>query len=156
IAFAILCLGFFAFDAWIAAQYPPRTPIEGFESVESGPKAGSAVPGIQWWMIAMAIVAASVVSAFVVRAMPFLRAVPAFLLIAAGLIAQMVFQYHLGFLLILAGIVVARRADGLPTWRLGVLVAVCAALAVVQIAWVYSHGHGLRQALGALTGRPSI
>jgi hypothetical protein len=107
-------------------------------------------------MLAVALIGASAVSAFVVRAMPFLRAVPAFLLIAAGLVAQMMFAYHIGFLLMLAGVIVARRADGLQPWRLGVLIAICAALTVIQVGWVYSHGHGLRQALGAVTGRPSI
>jgi dolichyl-phosphate-mannose-protein mannosyltransferase len=156
IAFAILVAAFFAFDAWIGAQYPPRTDIEGFEEILHGPKAGSAVPAFQWWMIAVALMGACAVSAFVVRAMPFLRAVPAFLLIAAGLVAQMMFAHHIGSLLILAGVVIARRADGLPAWRLGVLIAVSACIAAVQIGWVYSHGHALRQTLGALTGWPSI
>ena len=155
-AFAVIVMGFFAIDAWVAAQYPPRTAIEGFESVFEGPKATSVVPVLAWWMKAGALAVAAALSAFVVRTVPRRGAVPAFVLFAGGLLALMLFAYHLGFLLIGAGAVVAQRAGGFSPRRLAVLLGVCAIFAVTQIGWIHSHGIGLRQALGAVTGRPSV
>jgi len=156
VAFAIVVAGFFAIDSWIAAQYPPRAPVEGFEELLQGPKAGEAVPVLAWWLIALASAAAVALAAFVVRTVPKRAAIPAFVLITAGLVAEALFADHLAFLFLIAGTIVAYRTGALSPRRLGVLVVVCAVVALVQLTHILSTGVSLRHALGAITGRPSI
>jgi hypothetical protein len=79
-----------------------------------------------------------------------------FVLITAGLIAETLFADHLALMLLLAGAIVAQRTGALSPRRLAVLVGVCAVVALVQITLIYSTGVSVRQAIGAITGRPSI
>jgi hypothetical protein len=156
VAFAVAVGGFVAIDGWVESNYPPPEEVAGFEEPVRGPKAAWALPDIAPWMLAVILVAATALAAFVVRSLSRRRAIVCGALIVAGLVAQALFAWHIAALLLVVALVAANRAGPLPPLRVAVLVAVCAVLAILQIALVQSQGAPLRQTLGAMTGWPSV
>jgi hypothetical protein len=156
VAFAIAVGGFVVIDGWVESNYPPPEKVEGFEGHVSAPKASWALPDITPWGVALALAAAAALAAFVVRSMPRRTALPAGALIAGGLLAQALFAWHIAFLLLIVGLIVAHRAAPLRPGRVAILIGACATLAIVQVLFVQSQGVALRQTLGAMTGWPSV
>jgi len=79
------------------------------------------------------------------------------LLLGASLVAQVSRLDHLALLLIVAALVLARRAGRLPRARLALYCGVCALLAAAQIGYLHAQRAGsLSQILGLLLGWPSV
>jgi hypothetical protein len=157
VAFAFVVCAFFAIEGWVLSHYPPPEEVDGFTVPEGGAKGRWAVPAPTPWLIAAALLVSTALAAFVVRPVQRRAALLAGALIALGLLAQALFAWHIAALLVIAGLVVARRAGELPGWRVAALVGACVVVAIAQVSLVHSQGTGsLRQTLGAMTGLPSV
>jgi 4-amino-4-deoxy-L-arabinose transferase-like glycosyltransferase len=157
-AFAVIVGGFFLIDRWISSQYFHAIGSANDEpALFNGPKAAitSHVHGMG---LVVAVLIAVCVAAWAVRGTGGLRkAALASAFLAAGLIAQFTFHYHVAALLLLAGLVVAHRNEQLAGRRVWVLVGVIVVAAALQVGSLYSHGGvPLRQILGVMLGWPSV
>ena len=158
IAFAAIVAGFVSIDHWIATQYPDASDVAGDGDETRGARAAAAVPHIAAWMAAVAMIGAAAIATFVVRRVNGrAAAIGAGALITLGLAALATFNYHIAALLLIAGVVIARRYGGASVQRLAPLVVICGAVAAAQFFLLYqNHAGPLRQILGAMTGRPSL
>jgi 4-amino-4-deoxy-L-arabinose transferase-like glycosyltransferase len=166
ITLGVIVAGFVAIDAAVGAAYPQQTADLGDVALGiAGPQAGHAIPQLGALWVALAGVVAAGIATILVRVprtrvggVPGVRAaVASGALIALGLLAQFAFSYHLAALLLVAGWVVAWRNGGLRSWRLGALLAIVTAIAALQLLMLRANGvDSMRQAIGALTGWPSI
>lgn len=158
VAFAAIVAGFVSVDHWIGSHYPDAGDVQGDDGGAGGPQAGEAIPQLGLILLALAATAAAALSTFVVsRVAPRIPAIAAGVLIALGLLAQFVYWYHAGVLLIVAGIVVALRYGAIGTTRFIALASICIVIAAVQLYLLKAGGvDSVRQMLGAMTGRPSV
>lgn len=83
-------------------------------------------------------------------------AIVAGLAIFAGLILQFALYYHLALILLLSGIILARRNQGASGPALSMLTAVCTAVAAVQVVLLHRAGIAPHKIVGVMVGRPSI
>ncbi|MFI4886807.1 MAG: hypothetical protein ACHQIF_14705 [Steroidobacterales bacterium] len=150
IAFAVIAAEYLALSHWIALEYPHAlgdiagTPI-------NGPRAVAPQLHAAWPLIAA--LPALALSWYVMHAR---GRIPVFLL-AASLVAQVSRLDHVGLLLIMAALVLARRQGRLPAARLAAYLTVCVLLAVAQVEYLLAHNSGtLSQSLGLLLGWPSV
>jgi 4-amino-4-deoxy-L-arabinose transferase-like glycosyltransferase len=150
-AFGVIAIEYLALSHWIASQYPhallgalPGTPV-------NGPRALAPPLALLWPLIAL--LPALALSWSVIRT----RGWTPVLLLAASLVAQVSRCDHLALLLIVAALVLARRAGPLPIARLALYLGVCGLLAVAQIGYLHAHRAGtVSQILGLLLGWPSV
>lgn len=150
VAFAAIVGAFVALNRWIASAYPHAlgaidgTPI-------NGPRA-MAPPVHALWLLIVAVPALAL-SWYVIRSR---GRVPAVLL-ASSLVAQAARLDHVAILLLIAALVLARRAGELPWTRLGLYCGACVLLAAVQATYLLGHHAGsLAQILGLMLGWPSV
>jgi 4-amino-4-deoxy-L-arabinose transferase-like glycosyltransferase len=150
VAFVAIAAEFVALNHWISMEYPHTlgaltgTPVNGPRAVPP--------PLHLLWPLALALPALAL-SWYVIHARGRLPAV----LLAASLVAQAARLDHIALLLIIAALVLARRNGKLPAARLAIYFAVCALLAVAQVAYLLAHRAGTPpQVLGLLLGWPSV
>jgi hypothetical protein len=157
-AFAVAAMGFLAMDAWISSKYPDVVPIDGAEPLRNAAKAAGALPEFSILLLGAAALAAAAIALFLIRPVAARRsAIVGGVLIAFGSFAQFVFHYHLAAMLIVAGLVIARRSGPLPRGRLIVFFVCTIAIAIAQVLLLKANGAGsLRLAVGAMMGKPSI
>ena len=150
VAFAAIAAEFVALNRWISSQYPHALgPIDGTPS--NGPRALAAPLHLVWPLIVA--LPALALSWYVIRARGRLPA----LLLAASLVAQVSRLDHVGILLIIAALVLARRDGKLPAARLALYFIVCVLLAAAQAGSLLAHHAGTpSQVAGLLLGWPSV
>jgi 4-amino-4-deoxy-L-arabinose transferase-like glycosyltransferase len=158
VAFVIAGIGFVAMDRWIGMQYFDVVPLDGVAPDRNGPKAAAATPDIAPWLLIAAVAAAGAAAWFLLRPIP--RKAMSWVaagLVAAGTLAQILFFYHAAALLIIAGLVIARRHGPVPVGRLVLFCIGTAAIAVAQVLVIESSGvSSMRLIVGAMVGWPSI
>src|SRR6185437_3050981 len=85
------------------------------------------------------------------------RAVPAVALLALAMLAELALSYHLAALLMIAGLVIARREGRVTALRIALLLGVSLVIAASQAAYMHAHSSGVpRQILGVMLGWPSV
>lgn len=149
-AFIAIAALFVVLNRWIASEYPHALGVPDVSPV-NGPRA--VAPPLQvLWPLAMALPALAL-SWFAVR----MRGLLPVLLLAASLVAQVLRLDHVGILLIIAALVLARRNGELPAGRLALYFAACVLLNAAQVWYLSAHRSGsLGQILGLLLGWPSV
>lgn len=149
-AFIAIAALFVVLNRWIASEYPHALgALDG--SPVNGPRA-VAPPLHVLWPLAM-VLPALALSWFAMR----MRGLLPVLLLAASLVAQVLRLDHVGILLIIAALVLARRNGELPAGRLALYFAACALLTAAQVWYLSAHRSGsLGQILGLLLGWPSV
>jgi 4-amino-4-deoxy-L-arabinose transferase-like glycosyltransferase len=84
-------------------------------------------------------------------------AVVAGVLIWLGLVLQAVLYWHLGILMIVAGVIVARRHGGARRFAVALLVGEGVAVAAAQVILLHgAHVGSIRKIVGVMVGQPSI
>jgi 4-amino-4-deoxy-L-arabinose transferase-like glycosyltransferase len=160
-ATALLMVGFLLINHWVEAQYPeppadygaglgamPGERDEVTHDLASGVQAALAVGAL-----AIAFLAVRVARAMSSR----IGGVAASVLLVAGLASQILLHYHIAAILMLIGIVLARRFGGPSIWpRIGVFIAGSALLAVVHVALLKSGAGSTMKLIGLMVGQPSI
>jgi len=162
IAFAVIVGGFAAINSWIASSYP-QDVAAGSGPIANGPHAAS-IPHVHWVWLLLAVGPALALSAVALwrragsgSAQQTPMSLLAILLLAIALIAAFSLHYHLAALLIIAGLVLARRDGPLPRLRVSAYVGIVVLLALAQAAYLLSHGAGTgRQVIGLMLGWPSV
>jgi len=158
VAFVLAGLGFVAMDHWIAVQYFDVVPLDGVGPDRNGAKAAAAIPDFAPWLLIVAVAAAGAAAWFLLRPIP--RQAMSWIaaaLVAAGTLAQILFFYHVAALLIIAGLVLARRHGPVSTGRLILFCLGSVAIAVAQVLVIKASGvTSMRLIVGALIGKPSI
>ena len=152
----MIVLGFFVIDTWTSSQY---FVAEG-PALPSGPRAVH-VPYLATGWLAMAALPALALATLIVgwrttrRAAS--RAVPAVALLGLAFLAELALSYHVAALLIIAGLVIARREGRVSAPRIALLMGVSLAIAAAQAAYMYAHAAGVpRQIVGVMLGWPSV
>jgi hypothetical protein len=154
-AFAAIVLGFFVIDTWTSSQY---FVAEG-PALPSGPRAVH-VPYLAKEWLALAALPALALATLIVgwrttRAAS--RAVPAVALLTLAILAELALSYHVAALLIIAGLVIARRECRVSAPRIALLMGVSLAIAAAQAAYMVAHAAGVpRQIVGVMLGWPSV
>ena len=162
-AFAIIVAGFFGINTWVGSAYPQSVGPDDAGLV-NGPHAGRLLQLEMTWVVA-ACVPALLLGWFVARgnsgADPShgarqLRAV-ATLLLAAALVAAVTLHYHAAGLLMVAGLVIARRAAPLASASIALYLGVIAAAGIAEGVYLHLHAAGsVRQIVGLMLGWPSV
>jgi hypothetical protein len=149
-AFLVIAAEFIGLNHWMAMEYPHSlgsvvgTPVNGPRAV--------APPLHLWWPLAM-LLPALALSWFAIGA----RGRWPALLLAASLVFQAARLDHIALLLVIAALVLARRAGNLPVARLALYFIVCGLLAGAEIGYLQAHHAGtLSQSVGLLLGWPSV
>jgi hypothetical protein len=156
-AFAAILLGYALISHWVSSFYPPRPQMHGLEKVVSERNWGfdklrESVP-----LLVITACGAAAIAAYVARRVPVRWiAVLCGVLLFAGLACLLVLYYHLGCMLLVAGGILAYRCGNNIGRRLGLLVAVCAILAVAQFADLHASGVSSRKVVGLMMGLPSV
>jgi 4-amino-4-deoxy-L-arabinose transferase-like glycosyltransferase len=151
VAFATIAAIFLVLNHWMSMEYPHS--VGSFAGTPPlAPRATGAGPLDPLWPL-LALLPAIALARWTVAGRGWLAAG----LLAASLVAQVSRLDHLGILLGLAALVVARRGGTLSRQRLAVFLAVCALLAAGQFAYLLAHraGNG-RQIIGLMLGWPSV
>ncbi len=158
IAFAVIVGGFEGVSHWVSSFYPPHPESHGIEKVVADRTWGwHNFHGAALWVILAEAVAAAL-AVFIARRGRFNRVtLVAALLVFAGLTGLVMFCYHVGIILLIAGILLAQRNGGVSFQRLAILAAVVVAIAAVQIYALHAAGvPSLRKIIGAMMGLPSV
>ncbi|MGH8291319.1 MAG: hypothetical protein ACREV7_20375, partial [Steroidobacteraceae bacterium] len=151
VAFIAIAAEYLALNHWISLEYPHAllgtiagTPLNAPRAVPP--------PLHLLWPLALALPALAL-AWYVLRERGWLPTV----LLTAGLVAQVSRLDHVGLILIIAALVLARRSGQLRVPRLALYFAVCLLLAAAQVGYLRAHHAGtLSQILGLLLGWPSV
>lgn len=157
IVFVVICACYLIISHINNSFYP--TPAKDFVAIaddlgKAPGSYGAALPLVGVLGVAMV---AALVSWCAARNVPKRRlAIVAGLLIFVSLILQSLLYYHLALILLLTGIILARRNDGAPWSVVLMIIAICTGIAVIQVALLHGIGVMPRKMIGAMVGRPSI
>lgn len=156
-AFVVIFVCFMVISHVTGSFYPkPATDYAvSVEPLSRAPRASYAAfsPIIA---LGVAIVAALVSRRFVRHVIIGRAAVAGGLLIFVGLILQTALFYHLALILLLSGVIVARRNHGASWPDIFMLTAICTGIAAVQIALLHRTGIAPHKIIGVMVGQPSI
>jgi len=120
-------------------------------AVVNAPRASVPPLDVRWPLAA--VLPALALSWLVIRS----RGLVPVALLTLSLVAQVSRLDHVAILLIIAGLVLARRSAKLPAGRLAMYFGVCALLAGLQVGYLLAHKAGTpSQVLGLLLGWPSV
>ena len=152
--------GYLLIAGWQSRFYPQTVTQEYFpgwnDPLVVGPEVASG--GIPWIALAALLAVGALLA--VVAARGARDAGPARWLVAglivAALLLQATLHYHLALLCWLAAVVIARRQDAMHAGWLWTLLAGAALFAVVQFALMVAAGTAPRQAVGQMSGWPSL
>ncbi len=149
LAFAVIVAGFFAINTLISSAYPQDIAADA--EAMNGPRA-ALIPHVAAGWLALALAPALLCAFFTVG----LRFAAAGFL-GIGLVCALSIHYHLAVLLIVAGLVIARREAPVSVSRLSLFLAVAVGLALAQAAYLHAHAAGTpRQIAGLMLGWPSV
>jgi Dolichyl-phosphate-mannose-protein mannosyltransferase len=158
IAFVIALVGYFVISHWVESFYPPVPKIDLGVVASTNHFVGiqRSLPS-RIYMYLGGFLAAALVAVYLARR-TFAgkwKLMPA-LLVFLGLLCQLLFFYHLGLLLMLVGLIIARR-QGVRSWPLAIAVGVAAVIAVAQFLSLSAVApDSMRRTIGAMVGWPSI
>jgi len=158
IAFAVIVLAYALVSRWVGSFYPPHPQMFGLDKVVSERgwglnKLHLSAPVLAGAAVAVAAAAAHVARGVSSRGLALLSGA----LVLSGLACQLILFYHLAFMLLIAGAIVANRNGKAMGRRLGVLAVFCAIVAVAQIAALHAGGVASpRKIIGLMTGLPSV
>jgi len=151
-AFVVLAVGFEGINHWISSAYPQSVESDS-GAVGNGPHA-ALVPHLRHLWLVLATLPALVFSLWVLGPR---RNIVAALLLAAALVAEFAFSWHLAVLLGAAALVLARRAGTLSKSRLWFFLIVSAGVLAAEVGYLGMHHAGsLKQIAGVLLGWPSV
>ncbi len=150
-AFAVMVIGFEAINHWISSEYPQSVEADD-GAVGNGPHA-ALVPHLKHaWLLLAALPALGFALWVIAR-----RGVLAGLCLAAALVAEIAFSWHLALLFTVAALVLARRSGPLPSSRLGLLAIVSIAVGAAELVYLVTHAAGSpKQIVGVMLGWPSV
>lgn len=157
IAFIVIFVCFLAISQATKSFYPhPATDYAvAFEPYGQAPQ--SSYPTISPIIALGVATIAAFVSWGIVQHVNIGRvAIVAGLLLFAGLILQAASYYHLALILLLSGVILARRNHGASWSAMLTLAAYCSVMAAVQVALLHRMGIAPRKMVGVMVGRPSI
>ena len=154
-AFTVMAIGFKAINAWIASAYFQSVDSDG--PVINGPHAAEVIPHLgHLWLLALLLGVALLAVAFSLWVVA-RRGLLSALLLTAALVAGVALAWHLATLLIVAGLVLARRQGVLSSRRLALFFGVSTAIAIAQAVYLASHAAGSPQQIaGLMLGWPSV
>jgi hypothetical protein len=157
-AFVVIVLGYALISHWVSSFYPPHPQTHGLDKVVSERSWGLDKLRVSVPILAIAACVAAALAAYIVRRVSTLWiAVLCGALLFAGLACQLVLYYHLACMLLVAGAIVAYRHGKNIGPRLGLLVTVCALLAIAQFAELHASGvPSTRKVIGLMMGLPSV
>ena len=155
VALVVIGLGYLAISHWVDIFYPKLLrELASVSQTGEVPSAGALRAGLI--NIVAALVAGIGVVWLLVRSMTAYRLIAAALLLA-GLLFQGLIFYHLAVVLVVSGLVVARRNGGARGLSVTVLLVMCIGLALLHFGMLHRAGIGpLRKILGVMVGQPSI
>ena len=157
-ALVIMAVGHRLISHWIGSFYP-RTASDVLAPVSQTGEAPSAgALRFTLWVLVPALVVSVPLVWFTVRTVSsYFMAVTAGALLYLGLVAQALLLYHVGVLLMIAGLIVARRNGGARGSAVIWLASACAGLALVHFALLHgAHIGSARKIIGVMVGQPSI
>ena len=157
-AFAVI-VGGFATINWLIGHAYPQTVESDAGAVVNGPHA-AVVPHLKRLWLAVAAVPALLFARWVLgrRGGELSRGgALATVLLAGALVAGVAVAWHLAVLLVVAALVLARRAGELPWPRLALFFVVSVAIAAVEGVFLVTHAAGSpKQIVGVMLGWPSV
>jgi len=158
VAFVVILLGYALISHWVSSFYPPRPQVHGLDKVVAGRSWGLDNLRISAPILAVAVFGAAAIAVYIVRRVSTRWiAVLAGVLLFGGLVCQVVLYYHLAFMLLVAGAMLAFRHGKGMVHRLSVLAVVCAVLAIAQFAALHASGIASpRKVVGLMMGLPSV
>ena len=158
LALSVIGFAYIAFSHWAGSFYPPPATdyLPAASQTGEAPHAGALRLNLLVLVPSIAIAIGLVwlnVRTMSVR----MLAATAAALLYLGLIAQALLMYHVSALLLIAGLVVARRNGGAHGSSVLPLAAGSLALAVAHFALLHrAHIGSVRKILGVMVGQPSI
>jgi len=170
-AFVGVTLCFFLISRWVSDSYPSLATLPGVPDVVAGPQAAALVPhpGLVW-LVPIAVILAAIGFSIARALSPGALGTVAAALLALVPLAQLLYAYHVAFILAVAGLVAAARSRGGHagrgaavatdrgrfTSRLIILALISAATLTAQLVELARTGVPLRERLGLLLGWPSV
>ncbi len=157
-AFAVILVSYTLISRWIASFYPPHPETFGVVKTLSGGGWGLDKLRMSVPTLAVAGFGAAAVAVYIVRRVSTRwMAILSGTLLFAGLAFQIILYYHMAFILLAAGSVIAYRHSKDVGRRLSVLVAICAILAIAHFATLHASGVlSQRKIIGSMMGLPSV
>lgn len=158
VGLVIAAAAYLLYADWIDSKYPDATLRPASADITVSVVDPGSID-VNLFAVAVALLLGGVAIAYVVlknKPLRFASVTPVALLVL-GFAACLMLHYHIGGLLLLAGLIMLMR-EGLAAPRsVGVIVLVFAVLSVVQIVLLYRTGdYSARTLLGAMIGQPSI
>jgi hypothetical protein len=161
VAAAVVMLAYLGIDAWVSAQYPVPPPEYAADLGPPHWERSSAPPEFHLTFEIALWIAGIAIAILVIHLSRLIQhrvaAGTVVVLLLAGLVAQLLFHYHLAGLLFVAATVVACRFGGPRVWRrLSIVAMACAVLALVHLSLLMFTPGSILKVFGALVGQPSV
>jgi hypothetical protein len=157
VAFAVIVLCYALISRWVASFYPPHPKMFGLDKIVSERGWGLDRLRISVPILALSACGVAAVAGIARRVSTRWIAMLSGALLLAGLACQVILFYHAACMLLVAGAILAYRRGEAIALRLGLLIAVCAILAVAQFMALHAAGVGSpRKVIGLMTGLPSV
>jgi len=157
VAFIVILVCFLAISD-VNKSFYPKPATDYVAAVELfGPAPHSSYAALSPIMALGVATVAALISWVIVQHVNIGRvAIAAGLLIFVGLILQSALYYHVALILLLSGIILARRNHGASWSAILTLAAYCSVIAAVQVALLHRAGIAPRKIVGVMVGWPSI
>jgi hypothetical protein len=161
IAAAIVMVSYLLINGWVDSHYPVPPPEYAADlgpplwDRSRAPEAFALTFEVALWIAGLAIAFFAIhLSRVIPRRF---AAISVATLLLAGLLLQLRLYYHMAFLLLVAGVVVARRFGGPRIWRRFRIFALGSGLlALIHFSLLASTPGSLKKVVGALVGQPSV
>ncbi len=157
-AFVVIVLGYALISHWVSSFYPPRPQALGLGKIISERSWGFDKLPMPVPILTIAATGAAAIAVYVARGIPTRWiAVLSGALLFAGLGCQLALFYHIGSMLLVAGVILAYRHGKDVGRRLILLVTVVAILFIAQFAALHASGIASpRKIVGLMMGLPSV
>jgi Dolichyl-phosphate-mannose-protein mannosyltransferase len=158
VALAIVGLGYILISRWTASFYPPVAADYGAAVPQLGQAPPSMQIGVRALFGAVAVVAGAGLAWFLTSRMkPGSPRAAVRALVWLGLVSQAALYYHIGALLFLIALILAKRSGALARRHVASLFLACALLALLHVIILHAAGvSSPRKLVGILIGRPTI
>lgn len=158
VAFVVICACYLVMSHFTSSFYPKPAADYAVAAGQLGRAPKWYGAGLHPIVILGAAIVAAVISRRIARNVTMGGiAIAAGSCVFAGLLLQSFLYYHLALILLLSGIILARRNGGAAGRDVWILIAVCTVIAAVQVSLL--HRMGIvepRKIIGVMVGRPSI
>lgn len=158
---AVVVIAYFFIAGWQDAQYPVPPPEYAADLGPPPWDRGRASQGFDLTFTIALWIAGITIALFAVhlgRVIPRrMASISVVVVLLAGLLSQLLLHYHVAGLLLLSGIVLARRYGGPRVWRrLWIFGLGCGSLALLHITLLAATPGSLMKLIGAVVGQPSV